>query len=514
MKNIKRFAAIVLAFVMIFSFAQTALAEGTNNGEITINNATVGQEYTIYRIFDLESYNGATNAYSYTVTPGWENFVNSVSIKDVYVTVENGYVKWVGGLNNEDPQTFAQLALEYAKTAANNITAVATQTPTTDGTITFSGLKLGYYLVDSTVGTLCALDTTNPNMTVDAKNMEPTIEKKVEEDLDGGYNQRNDADIKQTINFRTTIVVQAGAQNYVMHDKMSEGLTFIGVSKVTHTSGGIVTDVATDHYTVASTGLTDDCTFEVAFTNDWIKTLEPSDVIYVYYTAELNENAVIGSAGNPNESVLSYGENGDLYTEPDTTTTHTWEVNVFKYTDDNGTEVPLSGAEFVLKTKFKDDHVRYAVVDANGKIAGWTLNKDNGNIVDSNNNNVVDKDENYTATATDTPILASKLISAADGYIRIQGLDGATTYYLEETAPPPGYNQLKGDVQFTITKDGIVIDNTSAVLTGNIVKVLNRTGSELPTTGGMGTTIIYTIGAILVLGSVILLITKRRMKAN
>ena len=322
MKHVKRIASLVLALVMVLALSAGVFAAAVNEGRITIDNAITGQTYTIYEILHLESYNKESNAYSYKATAAWKDFVESKDIKDTYlVTNDQGYVTWV---ENADAAAFAKLAQAYAANLSSN----QGRTKAISATVVFDNLDLGYYLVDSTLGTLCSLDTTNPDVTIEEKNAVPTNEKEVEEDSTNAYGKTNDADIGQTVNFKSTITAQAGAENYLFHDKMSAGLTFTAVTKVTLNG----TDVAAENYEVVTTGLTDDCTFEVRFTQAFCDTLKANDKIVISYTATLNENAVVGVEGNPNESKIEYGQSGKTTTTPpSTTTTYTWDLEVLKY---------------------------------------------------------------------------------------------------------------------------------------------------------------------------------------
>ena len=153
MKHAKKLASLLLALVMVFAVATTAFA-ADETGSITIDNAVVGQTYTIYEILKLESYNKDSGAYSYKATSEWNDFINSADIKGTYVNVDSqGYVTWV---KDADAAAFAKLAQAYAK---NNPIANQGSTEATDATVTFTGLELGYYLLDSSLGTLCSLDT-------------------------------------------------------------------------------------------------------------------------------------------------------------------------------------------------------------------------------------------------------------------------------------------------------------------------------------------------------------------
>ncbi len=297
MRNTKKLVGLLLALVMVFAVsAVMAAQEGTlDGGSITINDAVPEQVYKAYQMLYLESYNASANAYAYKANSAWETWLRSQSS---YVAFDSqGYVTWVKGA---DAAAFAKLAQAQAAsmTADATTTAPAAGEGKTYSTVAFSDLKLGYYLVDTTLGTLCSLDTTNPSVIMEEKNEVPTNVKTVQEDSTGNYGEKNDADIGQTVNFKSTITAQAGAENYVFHDKMSEGLTYTGMTGITLNG----TAVDASNYTVVTTGLTDGCTFEVRFTQAFCDTLKANDQIVISYTATLNEKAVIAGDGNPNTS--------------------------------------------------------------------------------------------------------------------------------------------------------------------------------------------------------------------
>ena len=475
MKQVKKLASVLLALVMALALTATAFAEG-ETGSITIKDAVVGQTYTIYQILDLESYNASANAYAYKATTAWNTFINRDDIKGTYVEVDaQGYVTWKG---DADAAAFAKLAQKYAKD--NSITNQGSVTATST-TVSFTGLDLGYYLVDTTLGTLCSLDTTNPNVTMEEKNEVPTNVKTVEEDSTGNYGEKNDADIGQTVNFKSTITAQAGAENYVFHDTMSAGLTYTGVTGITLNG----TTVDASNYTVVTEGLTDGCTFEVRFTQAFCDTLKANDQIVISYTATLNENAVIAGEGNPNTSKVSYGDSSNTKYTPDSQTkTYTWDVDVFKYTMSGETETALAGATFTL-SKNADGSNPIALV--------------------SKGNNV------YRVAKTGETDTVTEITTDATGKFTIKGLD-ADTYYLTETAAPAGYNKLAGPVTIVIGENGVVNGTTEAPQGVDEVKVLNQSGAELPSTGGIGTTIFYVLGGVLVVGAAVLLVTKKRME--
>ena len=474
MKRFKKLAGLMLALVMVLAMALPAFAEG-ETGSITINDAVVGQTYTVYQILDLESYNASANAYAYKATTAWNTFINSDAIKGTYVEVDaQGYVTWKTGA---DAAAFAKAAQKYAKdnSIANQGSVTATST-----TVSFTGLDLGYYLVDTTLGTLCSLDTTNPDVVMEEKNEVPTNVKTVEEDSTGNYGATNDADIGQTVNFKSTITAQAGAENYVFHDTMSSGLTYTGVTGITLNG----TAVDASNYTVTAPAADGD-TFDVTFTQAFCDTLKANDKIVISYTATLNENAVIAGEGNPNTSKVSYGDSTNTKYTPDSQTkTYTWDVDVFKYTMNGETETALAGATFTL-----------------------SKNNDGSNpiVLVSEGNNV------YRVAKTDETGTVTEITTDATGKFTIKGLD-ADTYYLTETAAPAGYNKLAGPVTIVIGENGVVNGTTEAPQGVDEVKVLNQSGTELPSTGGIGTTIFYAVGGALAVGAAILLVVKKRMK--
>ena len=484
MKHMTRILALLLALVLCLGLSVTAFATGAEqatNGSITVNNAVNGQTYTIYRILELESYDKTSGAYAYKANATWKDFLNA---QTGYVTVSTDgqdYVTWVTGA---EPADFAKLALAYAKD--HSIDNQGTYKATND-TVTFNNLPLGYYLVDSTVGTLCALDTTKPSMSVNDKHTAPIIDKQVMGNSTDNYDKANDVSIGDTVNFKVTIDAKTGAQHYVFHDTMSDGLTFNANSVVVKkgdTFATATTAAATTDYNVKTENLDAGCTFEVVFTDTFCNGLTDADKIYITYSATLNENAHIGNEGNENKGVLKYGENNNLETNPSTTKTYTWDFEVLKFGNGEETKV-LQGAEFVVLSQDKQKVAKVV----NGKMTGW---------VDVPTVNPVTWPAGTILTTND------------QGKIDVAGLD-AGTYHLREVKAPDGYNKLKDDKEFTIERQMNDTDSSMSY-TKVTVKVDNLSGTILPSTGGMGTTIFYVLGGILAVGAAVLLVTKKRME--
>ena len=511
MKRMKNTIALILAVALMFSLTVTAFA-ADELGSITINGIVEGDTvYEIYRMLDLESYDIATGAYSYTVNPAWVGFFEDGQAGKSHMKIEDGYVTWIAAEDDDTKANFAKAALKFAQ--ENHISPVKSSETDGEFVITtdsetnktsgkFSDLPLGYYLVDSSVGALCGLTTTNPDASINAKNGIPTVDKQVIEDSTNNPGAINTADIGQMVEFRTTISVHAGAQDYVLHDKMSEGLSFEhsdvkayeegkapvgmekatkGVWKIEHIVPGVSTtnlteDVDFEVISPSACGK-NDCTFEINFSKEFCDTLETNDKIVVHYNAMLNRKAIVAKDGNPNETWLDFGEENE--SNHDTTQTYTFGIDIVKTDSQNNL---IDGAEF-------------KVYDA---------------ATDGNEIGVVLMDDGVTyrrarADETGVPIVVK------DGKVRVVGFDNGT-YYLEETTAPDGYNKLTTRQKFIISDANLdATFNDGVYSTGSGVHVVNKSGSMLPETGGMGTTLFITFGLLAVLGTGVLLVTKKRM---
>lgn len=479
-KAMKKLMAALLAVAMVCAMAIPAWAAGgttAGTGSITIDKAVSGETYTIYKMFDLNSYDPTAGTYSYTVVSAWEDFFKDGAAGNSYITLENGHPTWVKGAQAAD---FAKAALAYA--TEKNITATKKETATSN-TVSFTGLDLGYYLVDTSLGALCGLDTTKPDATINEKNEVPDIDKKVA-DSEGNWVTENTAKIGDTVNYKVTITVQTANNRYVLHDTMSEGLTF-NKDSVKVTVG--TEEVATTNYDVVTTGIGTE-TFNVKFKDEYIATLAAGTKIEVTYSAVVNAKAKVDSDKNTNEAHLVYGNKHE--TEKHETKTYLYEFDLIKFS--GSTKKLLGGAQFKL-------------YDA----------ETGGNEIKL----VKNEDDTYrVATATETPV--AYIETVAGKTVKISGLD-KKVYYLEETVPPAGYNGLTQRVKVDLStgskkvtagyfNDGTYDESLASSIGG--VAVVNNAGTTLPGTGGIGTTIFYVIGGGLMVAAAILLITKKRME--
>ncbi len=465
MKHTKRLASLLLALVMVFAMSATAFAAG-ETGTITVDNPREGQTYTAYKIFDVV-YNTDQTAYSYTIA-GTSEWFNVVATKNADGTVTSQ----IPGLTftkafSEDTYVVTKgndfSAPAFAETLKANV-AGKTGTPLTvaDGKATATGLALGYYFVTSTSGALCNLTTTTPNATIYDKNDVP-FEK---------VDDQEDVEIGQTVNYTITGKVPdtTGFETYTYEitDTMSEGLTFNNDVKVFVDGNEI-----SSNYTYEQVGNGFKLSIDVMKLQASV-----AKEIKVTYSATVNENAV--AVISKNHAELKYSNDPTdgtktTTTPPDEETVYSSKIVIDKYAAGDESK-KLAGATFVLYKEDQSGAKQYYKYNATEKKVEW----------------VADKAQATSKTTDD------------NGAANFDGLANGT-YYLEETKAPDGYNLLDQPVEVVIHGGDTEAELT---VTG---KVANNTGSQLPATGGMGTTIFYVLGSILVLGAVVLLIVKKRM---
>ena len=492
MKTMKK--CLTLLLIAAMSMAMSLSVFAAEKGSITINGVHDDNTYEIYKLLDLESYNSTTGVYSYKVNADWEDFFVTGAGKNYFKIDDQDYATWIAAEDDDTVAGFAKAALAYAQ--ANHIDPVKSSKNTGEFVVTgttgvFSDLDLGYYLVDSTMGALCGLTTTNPNASINAKNGIPVVDKQVKEDSTDQWGDHNTSDIGQIVEFRVTIDVHAGAENYVFHDKMGNGLTFGSVTGIEHVIPGTGTHtVPTTKYNVVTAGLTDDCDFEIEFTQAFCDELETNDKVIIYYNAMLNRNALITDA-NTNDAYLEFGDNNHSLT--DQTKTYTFSIDIVK-TD--GQFKLLDGAHFRI----------YDALTGGNEVGVVPLMKaDNVTpVLDSNGNPMYRRARPDEAGSTVD-------IVVKDGLVTVVGLDNGT-YYLEETVTPDGYNQLSARQKFIVSDASLdAVFNSGIYSTGSGVHVVNKSGTMLPETGGTGTALFIGGGMMLVLVAGVLLVTKKRM---
>lgn len=500
MKTIKRSIALVLAMILTLAMSVTVFAAPNadqNTFSLTLNKAVKGHTYEAYQIL-------------------------SGDLSADKATLSN--IKWGEGINAEGQTALGGDAAEYAKTLAemgNNSSELKEQAQiiganlaSASGSVTvtdpdaknvISNLKPGYYLIkdkdDSLQGQesytefiLHVTDDVDANVKADV----PSVEKKVKDTNDTtgettGWQDSADYDIGDDVPFQLTATLANNIESYKTYslkfnDTLSEGLDYNN-DAVIKLGDKDVTDRFTPSYDATAKTLTFTCDDILAFG------AKNSDKIVVEYTAKLNENAVIGAAGNPNTVYLDFSNNpnnggeGDRGNTPeDKVIVFTYKLTVNKVDKENK---PLTGAEFSLFKKVKVDGKdelelvevkKILSTNAEGTVFGFT-GLDDGT---------------YVLRETKTP----------DGYNSIEDQTFTISAEHDENSDDPKLTALTGDVA-----SGSIIDLGVMLENGELsTDVVNNKGSVLPSTGGAGRVAIYVIGAILVLGGGIVLVTKKRVR--
>lgn len=490
MKNLKKALAIVLALAMVMAMSLTAFAEestATYNGSITINTIS-GQKYKLYKLFDatiVSERKEGENGISYTLMSGKTGLGTG---GDTWFEIDNGKVIAKSG---------ADVSTAAFRTWAESYGAVTGEEITGDGTAkAWTSLTSGYYFITTTTGTLVTVTSIMPDVTVQDKNTTPNLEKKIASVTDNDGTTAHDVaddgasangEIGDTVEYEVTLNGYKGAANYVFKDTLSAGLTLGAKSTLTITGTNPAKTLAenTDYTVTTFEENTAAGKIVITFSKSYLDTLtgegNTPSVITVKYKATVNTNAVTGEAGNANSATLSYGNDPKNLTEstPSTPKVYVAEIDVNKYQGDDKDDADkkLDGVKFVLQNASG----QYYKLE-NGVVT-WTTVASGGSI------------DNY------------KIATADGGKISFKGLVNGT-YTLTETDPLAGYNNI----------DPVTVKIADDTYTGaNLIQVAdvkNSTGSELPETGGIGTTIFYMAGAALVFGAGVLLITRRRMEMN
>ena len=564
----KKFAAILICVALVFVCCLPAFAEGETTYSISINNARAKETYTAYKIFDA-TYSGSNYSYTISQDDEWWTAVTtpasgtsvigpdgttSVTItqpSDLYAlsafTVDGltftksaqtnalGHpiynVTEAGGTGTmTDAQVKALADKLYGQvsgktptneaTATNASPAVATINVTngatsliTDSAITNGGP--GYYFVTTSLGALCGLNTTHPTTSIDEKNDVPSIAKTVCDTPNGTYGEVANAAYGDTVYFKIEITDEADTdQAMVVTDTMQHGLKLnttseeiAGETVLTHditvTVGGSTVSASSSTFSEPEL-VTDQTTgnitgWSITFAPAYVASLPADTVITITYSAKVTEDAYI--RGNEDDT-----------TDPQN------PVEAFNY---NVVQLDYSEQSFTDNARVDSFKFQIVKTDSDNQLldgAKFLLYKPDGNstvlqpvvlIPNSDPNDTVKRYRFAHDGETGVEIEA--------GIAEIVGVD-TLTYSLEETEAPAGYNQLTSMETVTVSDSnysGLLVQmNQDGVTyqTGG-KQIINRAGSILPSTGGIGTYLFYGIGAVLVIGAVIVLVSKKRMRA-
>lgn len=559
MKQIKKIVSIMLSLAMVFAMSATAFAGEQSEPSGTPTSVT--HTYEIYQIF--------TGDYAKV---GEKDVLSNIKW-GVNGTGEEGKkvdTKILDELENvtESSSDTDQLAV-IQKYANLNSIPIKTGSQTT-----YTGLTPGYYLVKDKDGslsgnvayTLYVVQVVNDTLTFTPKADIPTTDKKIVEGSDKVTT--NEASIGDEVNYEITGTMPSNIANYKTYyymftDTLSKGLTYKENSIKVTVNGVDVTNyfykgVGTYNETTGTTievGILDLKALSL-LTNPVVGEITKSTKVVLTYTATLNENAVIAGNGNPNDVKLSYSNDPNNSGNGSTTppenpnkptpshptgetpkvevVTYTTELTILKTDEDNkflpGVEFTLTGkgVNIVLVT---EETFTVATDGEYWKLTDGTYTKKPPITEDTEtvSNNVADYDSTDTKYTKTTSVVAkgndkteTDVVGTvqADGTVTFKGL-GAGEYTITETKTLPGYNTID-PITFTLTFDAtkspMFASNNDKVTVGtdNMLdtSIVNQKGSLLPSTGGIGTTIFYIIGGILVVGAAILLITKKRMSSE
>ncbi len=500
MKHARKLASLLLALVMVFALATTAFAQDVTvtggTGSITISNAAKGETYTIYKLFDATvNADGSSIAYTGEIPE---------SLNTYFTADDNGYISATPAAKNGENMS------EGLKTAlkAWTETAIAASTAKSDGSaLNFKELAYGYYVVTTTQGNqLISVDSTTPNAAIVDKNSStPKDLSKTASSKDVSIGDT----VTYTVSFKTSNYYGAGTEakeivSYTIEDTLPEFLSNVTVTSIiVDNDGNNATTTDQDNVTVQ---FDDNKKIVIAWYDEAKSQFKYNNgaTVTITYTAVVTDKAAIDGNGNTNKVTVTWTTKGS--DEPDPNNKIDTKETIFTYAialkkvNNKGVALPGAVFEFPFYVKSTADATDGAYI--------------------------------YAGTDPGTG-LTNRITTPDSGVIVVKGVKTGN-YVITEVKAPDGYNKLtdpvtveaakigKTTTQTTVylDKDGKVVDESAKVtevkvdidtIAATAVVVVNKAGTELPSTGGMGTTVFYVLGAVLVLGAVVLLVTKKRM---
>ena len=495
MKKAKTFVALLVAVAAILGISSFTLAAAPTSGSVTVNPNYKSETYTLYKLFDAKmdyKDDGTLQAVTYQLPSG------KTAADLIYIDGEGTAHQWFKLNDNGNVEANTGVttdwakdanAIKWAKSFGSAVGSPIQAASNNDANVKWTGLAWGYYFVSTTTGSFIGIDTDNPDVTIQDKNSPPDLDKSITgvkdstgadsgsvftatetsetTDTGAGTNEQAIAQIGDTVSYKLTVTIHPGGENYVIKDTLTNLKIIASSFKV----GGEA--VASNSKVDASgTTITDKSSeFTIKLAQSYLDTITAETKLVITYDAVLDKDAAVADEANPNTAVLTYGTSPNK--SEDKAKVWTAKVNVEKKIDSE-TGDPLAGAGF----KLKNSAGKFYKFDA---AAGVTW---------------VAEDQ------------ADEFFTGDDGSLPGNGFYGLAngTYTLVETTVPDGYNKME-DTTVTISDA-----NAAEANLAQTKKVINKKGSLLPSTGGIGTTIFYIIGAILVIGAGILLVTRRRMR--
>lgn len=491
MKKLKNlFMSMLAMLVMVLpssvASAQTVDTQAGGTGTITIRNASQSQTYTVYKLFEATVTADGTGI-SYKVPTG-----KTLPADNPYFAVDSK--------GNVTAKEGATVSSEAFATWAKSFGTKVKEAEATDNTLVFTNLTFGYYFVTSSLGAVFTLDSTKPDATVIDKNTtNPTIP-----DSNNGGGKKIVAGDKTTTS--TTTAKIGDTVPFQFKFNATNFVTANGVTKqiksytITDTPTALTINQDSVVVKVGTKTLVKDQDYTVSFDNTgkmtvvltWIK--EDKSTIYnspievnVTYSAVVTKDAKEGQATNT--ATLGYNSfdptDSTDPNHPDNPNPDTLDTSV-NPTDPNDNSTTVTTHSFTLKnTNEAKDILTGAEFKLYDASTGGTEIK-----------LVKDTDGTYrVAEAGEVGVVIEA------GQVVIKGLKGATTYYLEQTKAPDGYNILTDRQAIEVTSD----NKAEAI-------VVNKKGGLLPSTGSIGTSMFYISGAVMLIGAFIFMVSKRRMK--
>lgn len=558
MKQFRKVLSILLTMIMVGCMAIPAFGANSNEHTITIQNKESGHTYKAYQVFAGDYYNEKLSSIEWGEGVNGPDLLADLKTDETYgneykdCTSAADVANVLKAFDNDSEQLDA-----FAKHVYNHLSAAAGTSKAVTNGYEIDVTGDGYYFVKDT-GTIGDGQSATKyilqvvkDVTVQAKTDTPSIEKKIV--VGNDKVDANTASVGDEVNYKITSTVP-DMSNYkkyyfIVHDTLSKGLSFNDDLKITV---GDKTLENTD-YTLTKTKQTNGETkLEIVFIN--FKQYTTGDAVVITYTATVNKDAVIGNEGNTNEVQLEYSNNPNVTpsgenkpnegehvtgtTPKDYVITYITGLEIIK-TDANRNK--LTGAEFmltgeklnkvkVIKEVFEeDDNGEYYKL----KNGTYTKTKPTDEIKDDYENTTTTYAlKTETTWNTSTEEVSAQATVGDDGVVRFDGL-AEGTYEIKEIKAPNGYNILKNPITVTITctEPAVTTGEETATWSATIDKggnaetvtvqadangrisitVENKSGTELPSTGGMGTTLFYLVGGALVATAIVLLVSKKRM---
>lgn len=567
MKHTKKALALLMVLVMSLSLLTvTAFAAGT--GKITIENATAGMEYKLYKVFDASYIDGTAGGtkpagatYTIKSTDPWYSLVKA-SGSPFTLTEDSAhpgtYIVSIAEGQQETAATWFQ------NVDASGLTATKTETPT-NNTVTFDGLDKGYYYIKSGVGATVTLTHANETRTVIDKNQQPGWGTDPDSTKPGGkfiktgangagteYGALGTADIGGKLDYKIDIFSATNYQGdkmikeYIIEDTKGPAVFMyfntikVWVNGIELTKGWVegVDETSDTSHAIGSSATPatskDDADWYVENTDNtdskfsihinWLKSdgafkfdnNGKPNVIKITYEGVLKSKGVVyGDNGNLNTATLFVLPNGSTTRaqvgDPSEAKAVTYSAELFKYTTENGVKKSLAGAEFTITR-----------AGETAPLAFYPSKTYAGVYYLAN-------EENLHSEHVDNPSEVTTLVTPADGMIIIRGLAGGE-YTVTETKAPDGYNKLTAsitmpleqggnptagvnvtDVNKTLAADGSPLSTPVAFQNVHVKEIENNKGTVLPETGGIGTTLFITLGALAVIGTGLFLVTNKRI---